>query len=180
MPSDKHEQADLLARFRTGETQACRRFELWAGEVVRSRRFGVSPADRADLVQETLRQTWEKVNEEDFVIGHSLRALVHRIAMARCVDWVRRRRVLVEVQEGMLQEFPDPTQRLEQEQLLDRLQQALQTIKPFCRDLIQHHFHEQRTFPQIAAATGRNPSTLRVHMFQCLKVLRSLMGMGDH
>lgn len=168
---------DLVRRFRTGEADACRELERWAGEVVRSPRYGIAPADRADLIQETLRQAWQQMSEPDFRIDHSVRALIHRIAMARCVDWLRRRRVQVEVQEDLLREFPDPTERMEQEQLLDRLQRALQGIKPFCRDLIRQHFHERRTYPEIAAATGRNASTLRVHMFNCLKVLRSLMGL---
>jgi len=170
---------DLVQRFRRGEPEACRQLERWAGEVVRSPRYGVAPGDRADLVQETLRLTFEQVSAPDFRVDHSLRALVHRIAMARCVDWLRRRRVQVEVEDDLLREFPDPTARLEQAQLLDRLQAALQRIKPFCRDLIRWHFHEQRTYPEIAASTGRNPSTLRVHMFNCLKVLRSLMGRAE-
>jgi len=147
--------------------------------VVRSPRYGVLPADRPDLVQETLRQTWEQTGQDGFTLTHSLRALVHRIAMARCVDWLRRKRTQVEVHDDLLREFPDPTARLEQEQLLRRLQQGLQTLKPLCRDLIRWHFHEQKTYPRIAQDTGRNESTLRVHMFNCIKVLRSFMGMCD-
>jgi RNA polymerase sigma factor (sigma-70 family) len=169
--------ADLVRRFRHGEIDACRQVERWAGEVVRSPRYGVAPADRPDLIQETLRQVWQQVSAPDFAVDHSVRALVQRVAMARCVDWLRRRRVQVEVQEDLLREFPDPTARLEQEQLLDRLHHALQTIKPFCRDLIRWHFHERQSYPDIAERTGRNASTLRVHMFNCLKVLRSLMGL---
>ena len=147
---------------------------------MRSPRYGIAVADRADLVQETLRQAWEHIQEPGFALDHSLRALICRIAMARCVDWLRRRRVLVEVEDEMLQAFADPVVRLEQERLLDALQRALQAIKPFCRDLIRQHFHAGRSYPEIAQATGRNASTLRVHMFNCLKVLRSLMATGDH
>ena len=170
---------DLVRRFRSGEAAACRQLERWASEVVRSPRYGIAAADRADLVQETLRLAWQQMSEPGFRVGHSVRALIHRIAMARCVDWLRRRRVQVEVREELLREFPDPIARLEQERLLERLQRALQGIKPFCRDLIRQHFHEQRSYPEIAAATGRHPSTLRVHMFNCLKLLRSLMGLGE-
>ena len=170
----------LLERFRTGEPDACRQFERWASEVVFSKRYGVAPADRDDLVQETLRQTWEHASRPGFRVEHSLRALVHRIAMARCVDWLRRRRVTVEMREELLREFPDPTARLEQERLLGAVHQAMQTLKPLCRDLIRWHFHEEKPCADIARDTGRNESTLRVHMFNCLRVLRSLMGMGDN
>jgi len=173
-------EADLLQRFLRGEREACLLCERWAGEVVRSQRSGIEPADRADLIQETLRQTWEEVRKPDFTTHHSLRALVHRIAVNRCLDWVRRRRVLCELRESLLQEFPDPVERLEKERRLALLQRALATIKPFCRDLIRQHFHERRTYLEIADTTGRHPSTLRVHMFRCLKSLRSLMEICDH
>jgi RNA polymerase sigma factor (sigma-70 family) len=177
--SHQHEPSDLLRRFRRGESETCQQVERWALEVVRSRRYGVLASDHDDLVQETLRQTWEQVSDPDFELSHSLRALVHRIAMARCVDWLRRRRVQVEVQDDLLREVPDPTARLELEQQVDRLQGALGSLKPLCRDLIRWHFHERRTYGDIARDTGRNESTLRVHMFNCLKALRSLMGAGD-
>jgi RNA polymerase sigma factor (sigma-70 family) len=177
---DQPGSTDLLQRFRRGETDACERLEAWAAEVVRSPRYGVAAGDRDDLVQETLRQVWELASGPDFALSHSLRALVHRIAMARCVDWLRRRRVQVEVREDVAREFPDPTAQLEQEQLLDHLQQAIAQLKPLCRDLIRWHFHERRTYARIAADTGRNESTLRVHMFNCLKLLRSYMQMCDH
>jgi RNA polymerase sigma factor (sigma-70 family) len=173
-------EADLLQRFLKGEREACLLCERWAAEVVHSQSSGIPPADRADLTQETLRQTWQMVSEPDFTAHHSLRALVRRIAVNRCLDWVRRRRVLVEVQESLAHEFPDPVERLEKERRLVRLQRALSELKPFCRDLIRQHFHERRTYLEIAEATGRHPATLRVHMFHCLKSLRSLMEICDH
>lgn len=176
---DDHE-ADLLKRFQRGEREACLLCERWAGEVVRSQGMGIEAADRADLVQETLRQTWQKVSEPGFTANHSLRALVRRIAVNRCLDWVRRRRVLVELRENLIQHFPDPVARLEKQRRLEVLQCALSSIRPFCRDLIRQHFHERRTYREIADATGRHPSTLRVHMFHCLKALRSLMETRDH
>lgn len=176
---EQPEAPDLLTRFRRGDDDACLQVEQWAAEVVRSPRYGVPPAERPDLVQESLRQTWEQSSQDGFTLTHSLRALVHRVAMARCVDWLRRKRTLVEMHDDLLHEFPEPTARLEQEQLLGRLQQGLQALKPFCRDLIRWHFHEQQTYPRIAQETGRNESTLRVHMFNCIKVLRSYMGTCD-
>ncbi len=175
-----HDHQELLARFRSGEPDACRQFERWAGEVVRSKRYGIAPADQDDLVQETLRQTWELASKPDFTVEHSLRALVHRVAMARCIDWLRRRRVLVEIRDELLQTFPDPGERLQQEQLVRRVHHAIQTLKPLCRDLIRWHFHEEKPYADIAERTGRNESTLRVHMFNCLRVLRSLVGVGHN
>lgn len=174
------EPGDLLGRFRRGDADACADVERWAREVVRSPRYGVAASDQPDLVQETLRQVWEQVTEPEFRLAHSLRALVHRIAMARCIDWLRRRRILVEIQDDLLREVPDPTARLEVEQQVSQLHRALGEIKPLCRDLVRWHFHEQKTYGEIAASTGRNESTLRVHMFNCLKALRALMQMGDH
>jgi len=178
LAGDNVEESSLLQRFRSGEAKACLLCERWAGEVVRSPRYGIEPSERADLIQETLRQTWEAIQAPDFTLVHSLRALVHKIAMARCIDWLRRRQVLVLLQDDWLSSFTDPTERLEFERRLDRLHLALQEIKPLCRDLVRWRFHEQRAYEDIAAVTGRNPTTLRVHMLECLKALRALMASG--
>nr|MEE4267833.1 sigma-70 family RNA polymerase sigma factor [Candidatus Krumholzibacteria bacterium] len=165
----------ILEGLRAGHPTACRIVEGWLRQAVRSPRFGIPVDDVDDLVQESLTQVLDRVSPPDFKVHTSLKAFCRHVAMARCVDGIRRRRMLVELSPLLAEEFADPLERIARKEDLSRVHGALSQLKTLCRDLIRWHFTEEKSYKLIAQETGRNASTLRVHMFNCLEALRRLV-----
>ena len=91
----------LLRAFLAGDVAACRRIEKWAAEVVRYQYFNFTDSEIADIVQDTLVSVWGYCSRENFRVDGTLRPLVRRIASARCIDCLRRRRPTIEPDEQM-------------------------------------------------------------------------------
>lgn len=162
----------LLNGLREGHPTACRIVEGWLRRAVTLPQFRIPVDDVDDLVQSSLAQIIAITNDPDFTIHTSLKAFARRIAMARSVDSIRRRRMLVELSPFLAEEHLDPLDRIAHGEELSQVHEALGNLKALCRDLIRWHFLEEKTYQAIAEETGRNANTLRVHMFNCLEALR--------
>ncbi len=165
----------ILRRFLAGDRAACRTLEVWAYEVVRSRRFGIASHEHKDLVQETMAGLWRACGRTSFVLRSNMRGLVHRIAAARCIDWRRRQRPLVPLDETFQDPGPLPEESAGQVSEMLRLSRALAGVDPSCRELIRLHFLEGFTYPEIASRVGKAEGALRVRMFHCMKAIRKLL-----
>jgi RNA polymerase sigma factor (sigma-70 family) len=175
-----HQDSDhrhILDGLRKGHPTACGIVEQWLRRTVTSPRFRIPVDDVDDLVQESLAQVLRITDEPGFQVHTSLKALCRRIAMARCVDWIRRRRMLVELSPHLAEAHSDPLERIARQEDLGRIHEALSSMKELCRDLIRWHFVEEKPYQAIAEMTGRHAGTLRVHMFHCLEALRQRLGM---
>lgn len=167
----------LLRGLREGHPTACRIVEGWLRRAVTLPQFRIPVDDVDDLVQESLAQMLNIAADPDFKVHTSLRALARRVAMARSVDWIRRRRMIVELSPNLAASHHDPLDRIAHQEDLGRVHEALGELKALCRDLIRWHFTEEQSYQAIAERTGRNAGTLRVHMFNCLAALRKSLGM---
>lgn len=173
-PDSDHES--LLAGLRAGHPVACRIITDWLRWTVIRPQFRIPVDDVDDLVQESLARIITLANDPEFRVHTSLKALARQVAMARCIDWIRRRRMLVDLSPHLAAAHDDPLDRIAAEEDLGRIHEALLDLKALCRDLIRWHFLEEQTYQAIADRTGGNANTLRVHMFNCLKSLRSRLG----
>lgn len=169
------DDAELRLAFLSGDAEACRLVAAWARQAVRSPRLRIPPGEVEDLVQETLVRLVVAIEGDHFTFRVGFHAFVHRIALARAIDWIRCRRILTDLDPELAADHPDPVAKLERQQDLARVFGALGAMKPLCRDLVRWHFVEEQSFVAIAARTGRHAGTLRVHMLNCLRTLRSLL-----
>ena len=161
----------------SGDEGVAREVTATARGVVAQRAFGLDPAERDDLVQETVAQLWAACTRDDFELTSSLDALVRTIATARCIDHFRRRRWQVELDEQLPLDGDDPLDVMHRDRTVHAVRVAVARLRPLCRDLIRWHFDEGQRYEQIAARIGRAAATLRVHMFRCLQQLRSELGL---
>lgn len=177
-PSDPNEPSPgdpLLRGFLAGEPAASRQLERWTRDIVRYRAFRLTAADREDIVQDTLVGVWKAARAPQFQLRHGLKALVRRVAVARTIDRLRRRRLTEALSDELPDPAPDPVEALLRRERDARLRWALGALEERCRDLIRLHFFEQRPYADIAAELGRAESTMRVHMFHCMQTLRRLV-----
>jgi RNA polymerase sigma factor (sigma-70 family) len=164
----------LLRDFLAGDAAAVRRVERWAWEIVYFRWRALGEDERDDIVQDTLAGLLEACRRPAFELQVSLRALVRRIAAARCIDRVRRRRPQVDLSETLADPAPAPDEAWRHLDERERLRWVLRELPAFCRDLIRQRFLDERPYADIAAELGRAEATLRVHLFNCLKTVRRL------
>lgn len=170
-----HEDEALVRRFVAGESDACRRVEQWARDIARYRGYGMRAADQEDLVQDVLAAAWRVCSRPDFEVRRSLRAMVHKIALARSIDLLRRRRPTEELDEGLADSLPEPPEQLARAEQWGQVQSALQRLGQGCRELVRLRFFLELPYAEIAERTGRNEATLRVRLFQCMKEVRELL-----
>lgn len=172
-------EARLLARFRAGEPEACRAVEDRMRAAVLA--AGRLPAeDLQDLLQDAALQLWRYVGAEGFALRGSFLSLAVRIALARRIDHLRRRRFLVELDEQFRDDGRDALTALQEKERLARLHAALGGMRELCRRLVRGRFLDDRGYEDLAAELGRSPETLRVHLHRCLAALRERLGLGDN
>ncbi|MFI5371675.1 MAG: RNA polymerase sigma factor, partial [Candidatus Eisenbacteria bacterium] len=108
----------------------------------------------------------------DFRLVHGLRAVVRTVASARVIDRLRRRRPQVELDPALADPGRGPLDDAGVTSEAGWVRAGLAELGPACRELIRQHFFEGLGYRDIARLAGRNETTLRVRMHQCLRALR--------
>lgn len=163
----------LLRGFLTGDRASTRRIEGWASEHVRRKLSGLPREDREDIVQETLVGLHRAVTHSGFSLRTTLRGLVKKIAVARCIDYLRRRRPVVDLDPDMPDPHGSPYDEILRKEQGARLRWILQNLKERCKELIRLFYFEERPYSQIALKLGAVENTLRGQMFRCMQQIRS-------
>lgn len=167
---------DLLRQFLAGTTAATRQVESWAREVIRYKAYRLYQTDADDIVQQTVIAVWRAASREEFSLQISFKAFVRHVAIARCVDAVRRARPTVELTEDFADTALAPY--LDQVFASDegaRLRYALLKLGAACQEVIRLHFYEEMPYGAIAETLGRAEATMRVRMFNCIKEIRKIL-----
>lgn len=173
-PEGRGADEALLREFLAGDAAAVRRVERWAWEIVHFRWSSLDAEAGEDIVQEAVTGVWRAVARPGFELRVSFRALVRRVAAARCIDRLRRRRPSAPLEDSLADPAPTPYDELLRSSEQARLRWAVQNLGERCRELIREHYFEERPYAEIASRLGRSEATMRVHMFNCLKAARKL------
>ena len=166
----------LLRCLVSGDAAACRTIERWAREIIFFRGFGLGPEDRDDVVQETVAGVWRAASRDGFELSHGLRALVRTIAIARCIDRVRRRRPMLELPESLPDSASGPYEQAMASDERAWLRVVLRQLGDDCRAIIRLYYFEDLSYSEIATREQRSESTMRVRMFNCIRALRKRLG----
>lgn len=168
-------EREELRSFLRGDPETCERVERWVREIIHFRYSRIPADDRDDVVQETVASVWRAVSRPAFELRTSLRAVVRRIAIARCIDRHRKLRLTEPLDESLPDPRPDPGEALLTHDRQDRVRWALQSLGANCREILRLYFLERMTYGAIAERLGRAESTMRVRMFHCMKRIRNLL-----
>ncbi|MDP6796927.1 MAG: sigma-70 family RNA polymerase sigma factor [Candidatus Krumholzibacteria bacterium] len=167
----------LLRDFTRGEEEAVRKVRRWILDVLLSARLNIPYDEKEDLVQDTLLSLIRTTSKEGFRIRNDLRSLTHRIAAARAIDWIRRRRFNIPIPESLASWDPDPEDQLYRKEMLARLRIALNDLSASCKDLIRQRFLEEKSYRQISEEYGEaSIGALRTRMYECVRIARRLVG----
>ena len=176
---DLESHQDLLRDFLAARPKACRLVQQWAQQVIRFSGYGIAPGEHDDLVQETLTALWKTCSKPGFTLHTSLRALVRKIAMARCIDWMRGRHATAELDESLVDPNPGPQELQLHHDERSRVQWAIERLGPSVQEIVRLHFLEGVSYAEMAARLGRAEATLRVHVFHGIRQIRRLLERAD-
>ena len=175
--------SDLLRRARAGDEEALN--DLFRRHLPSLRRWarGRLPRwtrdlrDTEDLVQETLAQTFRRLDAFEPRHDGALRAYLRQALINRVRDEVRRVNrapmpASLESSDGFVAADASPLEEAIGSEALHRYEAALQRLKPDERNLIIARVEMQQTYQQIAAAHGKaSPDAARMAVTRALVAL---------
>lgn len=133
----------------------------------------VSQARAEELVQDTLMWVWE--NRTSLLPEMSLKSLLFTIVKNKSLNSVSsnsfRSRVIRQLAERYEEEFDDPDFYFENE-LVQRLTEALQKMPPEFQQTFRMHRLEGMTHKEIARALDVSPQTVNYRIGQTVRLLR--------
>lgn len=165
-------EEELAARFVRGEPGAVVCVARWAGRSVRFEASWIRPEDRADVVQNALIDLWRALRAPDFRVAASLRAVVRRVAIARAIDWSRKRRDESALPADLPATSPDAGARLLRRTRRRVLRRALLSLRGDDLELLRLRYVVGLGYAEISVRLGRSQATLRGRMCDCRALLR--------
>ena len=174
--SEEPTDEELMSAYVGGDDAAFRTlYERYAGPLTRAVYARVGNQDVArDIVQDAFVRFHNARN--DFKVGARVRPWLYTIAFNRARDWGRKkgRRTYVEYED---RDFPVmPTDEVVRQEDIQRIRDALDELSPKHREVIDLHWFEGLSFPEISQITGDGVSALKVRAHRTYKKLRSLLG----
>ena len=170
--------ADWLARARQGDRHAFARLVRAHQSRVRLQLRRLTHGDAAladDLAQETFVQAWLHLN--DFRGDARLATWLHRIALTRFLQHVRRPQLPAEWREPDATDESDPGHDPRAVEGLGRdVERALQALSEIQRLAVVHCFHLDLTHAEAAQVLGLPLGTLKSHLDRARTRLRELLG----
>lgn len=162
----------LLAEFRDGNPAAYRTVQGWIRDTLRRNPYGAHGDEVEDIVQQSLIALWRTCSRDGFRLQTGLKALTRTVVLARCIDRLRRKKAMVELDDSLLDPCRGPEERAVGTDEWSRVRRAVAELSEPCQELIRLHFLEGLSYREMAQRLDRAEVTLRVRMFQCMKQLR--------
>lgn len=164
---DRDLTLELLGRAKTGDREALDR--LFEGQLLRLRRWATgrlprwarNMAETSDLVQETVLQTFRRLEQFEYRGEGSLDAYLRGAFMNRLKDEFRRtaRSGGGDGHTSLDTSLPDPSTAPDEmalrQELVEKYEHGLQLLSKTDRDLIVCRLELEMTYQEIATFTGR-------------------------
>ena len=126
--------------------------------------------DALDVVQESICKAMSSLHT--LQSPEHLRTWYYRIVVNTALDFLRKRKKLVPVEEVFMPEehshIPDQALEMDLHQALDQLPESSRTI-------VTLRYFEDLTLDEISAVTGIHLSTVKTRLYQSLKRLRQIL-----
>ena len=162
--TDAESTLDLLQRARSGDRQALDQLfaryvpllQRWA--TGRLPRWARDVADTHDLVQETLLQTFKKIDTFEYRGEGALQAYLRQVLVNRIREEFRktaRRPDGTALDEGQVDPSPSPLEEAIGQQALDSYERALERLRPEEREAIVARVEMGLSYEELAAALGK-------------------------
>lgn len=142
--------------------------------IVSFRGYGIPTEDRKDLEQEVMTQVWQAVNRSGFS-GDKFWGFVEVVGARRCIDWLRTRKRLVDLDEKAATTAPGPLGVTLDRERTELAHAALAQLAKPCRDLIYLHFALRKPYKELSGLLGKSEGALRVQLHRCVGEARRIL-----
>jgi RNA polymerase sigma-70 factor, ECF subfamily len=170
--------ADLIKEFRKGSTEAFSELvEKYSRPLTMTIFRIIRDAEEAkDISQMVFLKAYEGLPR--FVMASSFKTWLYSIAMNTVKDYLRKRRPLqvVDALDTLADPAEPPGDRLDKEQNLLRLREAIERLPLKQRLTLQLRIYEEMDYEEIAELIGGSAGSARVNFFQAAKTLREKLG----
>jgi len=162
--SETESTLDLLERARAGDRQAMDRLFARYLPILRRWATGRIPpgkrdlADTHDLVQETLIQTFKKIETFEYRGEGALLAYLHQVLVNRIREEYRkttRRPDRTTIDESHVDQSPSPLEEAIGQQALETYERAMERLRPEEREAIVNRVEMGLSYEQLAVALGK-------------------------
>jgi RNA polymerase sigma-70 factor, ECF subfamily len=125
-----------------------------------------------ELVQTVFVKLWESADTIE--ISHSLKAYLYRMVYTRTLNHMRdkKRKAVTEPLDAHLHLSEPTLDRIDQEQLQNRLRSALDKLPTECRRIFELSRYEELKYREIADQLQISIKTVEAQMGKALKLLR--------
>jgi RNA polymerase sigma factor (sigma-70 family) len=165
---------DCLESIRCGNRETLLLIEKWSSQIAYSSYYSIPVEQRHDIVQDVLLKIYELACNPDFYIKVSMKAIVRKITISRCIDWIRQQRPMVQDFDQFLTSKDNPYQNVLSKENINIIHWALMSLRESCKTLISRHFLDEISYKEIAVEDNIAISTVRVKMSRCIKILRKI------
>lgn len=170
-PDTQTSHASLVEATRRGDQQAFERLYDHYGPMVHGILLARVPWDEVDdLVQDVFLHAFKKLNTLRDI--NAFGGWLAMITRNRAVDYYRRARATEELPLDLAQKGHADAEAAEAMAFIRTLPEAY-------RETLVLRFVEGMTGPEIAAATGLSPASVRVNLHRGMKLLREKMGVME-
>jgi len=139
-----------------------------------SRKFIRDAEEAEEIVQDLFFNFWEKRSQIE--INTSLKSYLFRSAHNTCLNQIKHEKVKNKYQEyfqyRFSASFTEATEKLEEEELLMRVQKAMDSMPDKVRNTFMLIRHEEMKYKEVAEKLGISVKTVEAHMGAALKHLR--------
>lgn len=165
---------DLMIAYRNGDTGALRElFGRYARSLARAVQRMLRDEERTqDIVQQTFLQMHRA--RSDFDDSRRFRPWLYTIALNLARDELRRqkRRPESSLEREPQSEGESPERRVERQEASRRVRRAMVALSREQRQVVELHWFQGLTFPEIAEATGHGLSAVKVRAHRAYKRMR--------
>jgi len=158
-------------------------YSMYFRKLVRfSEGYVLSEADAENIVQDVFLYLWEKKYPLETVLH--IQSFLFELTKRKCVDFLRRKVMSAEkkhiLQDMIMQEYlynmyaleTFEERLLEQEDMFDKLNDAIQSLPPQCREVFLLSKKDGWTHKMIAEKMNISTATVNNHIVQALKKLK--------
>lgn len=132
--------------------------------------------DAEEIVQEVFANLWAKADH--IQIQHSVKSLLFTSVRNACLNYLKHQKVHRNYEQHQLYVSKDHSDAvpLEYDELKGRLNAALDTIAPKCREIFEMSRFEGKRYKEIAEELGLSLKTVENQMGKALKILKDALG----
>lgn len=139
------------------------------------RSLGSANPDWEDLVNEILAQVLGKVRSGEFRGESSIGTFIYTITVRRIADYIRQKtRILRHVPEPGAP--PDPLDEAERDQRLARLAEAMESLAPKYKSVLDLYYFRELSREETARRLGISPAKVSERTNYAQKLLRRRLG----